>query len=114
MKAIFVLALLLFLQTGGIAQSASQFPSTNGTVNIQQKAIDHLNDIAFNIYLEAPDSARAIAENALLLSEKSKYQLGIGRSYLNIGYVYWSQSYYPIALFYLNKAFGTGFSNKYL
>ncbi len=104
MKAIFVLALLLFLQTGGIAQSASQFPSTNGTVNIQQKAIDHLNDIAFNIYLEAPDSARAIAENALLLSEKSKYQLGIGRSYMNVGHVYWSQSYYPIALFFLNKA----------
>ena len=104
MKAFLGLALLLLLQTGVIAQSASQFPSINNTVDVQQKAIDHLNDIAFNIYLEAPDSARAIAENALLLSEKSKYQLGIGRSYMNIGHVYWSQSYYPIALFYLNKA----------
>ncbi|HZX57905.1 MAG TPA: hypothetical protein VFE54_04245, partial [Mucilaginibacter sp.] len=104
MKALLGLALLLLLQTGVVAQSASQFPSTNNSVDIRQKAIDHLNDIAFNIYLEAPDSARAIAENALLLSEKSKYQLGIGRSYLNIGHVYWSQSYYPIALFYLNKA----------
>lgn len=104
MKAFLSLALLLFLQTAGFSQSVSQFPSTNNTVDIQQKTIDRLNDIAFNIYLEAPDSARAVAENALLLSEKSKYQLGIGRSYLNIGHVYWSQSYYPIALFYLNKA----------
>jgi signal transduction histidine kinase len=104
MKAITGLALLLLLQTGLFAQSVSQFPSTNNTVDIQQKNIDHLNDVAFDIYLEAPDSARAIAENALLLSAKSKYQLGIGRSYMNIGHVYWSQSYYPIALFYLNKA----------
>jgi len=66
--------------------------------------IDHTNDVGYDIYLTSPDSARNLAEKALLLSEKIKYSLGIARSYSNIGVIYWSQSYYPIALFYLNTA----------
>lgn len=69
-----------------------------------QKVVDSLNNISFHIYLGSPDSARALAEKALILSEKQKYQAGIGHSFINIGHVYWAQSYYPIALFYLNKA----------
>ncbi|MES2112873.1 MAG: hypothetical protein V4577_29250 [Bacteroidota bacterium] len=68
------------------------------------KRIDKLNDAAYNIYLSSPDSARKLAENALLLSEKNNYQLGKGRSFYNIGLIYWSQSYYTISLFYLNSA----------
>ncbi|MGZ3821910.1 MAG: tetratricopeptide repeat protein, partial [Mucilaginibacter sp.] len=101
----FVLILLIQEVTFGqglVAPSSSK--SDDIAVN---KTIDHLNDVAFDIYLTSPDSARAIAEKALLRSEQCGYSLGIGRSFLNIGYVYWSQSYYPIALFYLNKALMT-------
>src|ERR1700761_6330547 len=94
------LAFLLSVQTQVFASPvASGNPDT-----AQRKTIDRLNHISYNTYLEAPDSARAMAERALLLSEKIKYQSGIGHSFLNIGHIYWSQSYYPVALFYLNKA----------
>src|SRR5665213_17979 len=66
--------------------------------------IDHLNVVARASYLRSPDSARKIAQNALLLSEKYNYQLGKGQSFLNLGHIYWSQSYYPVSLFYLNTA----------
>lgn len=80
-------------------------PSSSKPAGIStESTIDHLDDISYKIYLENPDSARKIAEKALLMAEKAQYPLGIGRSFLNIGYVYWSQSYYPIALYYLNSA----------
>jgi len=98
------LVLMLLIQRETFAQAPLPLSSSYKKEASLHKTIDSLNDIAFNIYLETPDSARQIAENALLLSEKLKYKAGIGRSFLNIGYVYWSQSYYPIALFYLNKS----------
>jgi len=103
MKISIGLILLLLVKTSVFAQSASQ-PASSNAPSVSIKEIDYLNDVSFNIYLESPDSARALAERALIYSETAKYQAGIGRSFLNIGYVYWSQSYYPIALFYLNKA----------
>ncbi|MDP9046615.1 MAG: hypothetical protein M3N14_00660, partial [Bacteroidota bacterium] len=45
-----------------------------------------------------------MAEKALLLAEKNNYALGKGRSFLNIGHIYWSQSHYPVSLFYLHSA----------
>ncbi|MDB5138047.1 MAG: tetratricopeptide repeat protein [Mucilaginibacter sp.] len=104
MKVFIGLLLMLLIHSGTFAQTALPPSSFKNPGISAQNTIDHLNDIAYNIYLEAPDSARLIAERALLLAEKSKYQEGIGQSFLNIGYAYWSQSYYPIALFYLNKA----------
>ena len=104
MKGFIGLVLVLLIQKATFAQA--DLPpslSNKGGVSVQ-KTIDYLNDISFDIYLESPDSARSIAEKALILAEKSKYAVGIGRSFLNIGHVYWSQSYYPIALFYINKA----------
>lgn len=99
----FLLVLLSFLavQNAAFAQ-ARVLPSSKNAA--QQKTIDSLNDLSYKIYLEYPDSARTLAEKALLLAESSRYQLGIGRGFMNIGHVYWAQSYYPIALFYLNKA----------
>lgn len=70
----------------------------------QKKYIDSVNDVVYNTYLKTPDAARNTAEQLLLLSEKIKYSEGIARSYSNIGVIYWSQSYYPIALFYFNAA----------
>lgn len=104
MKIFFGLVFLLLMQREAFAQAGLQSSSSADNGELVHKAIDHLNDVAFSIYLESPDSARAIAEKALLLAEKSEYKEGIGRSFLNIGHVYWSQSYYPIALVFLNKA----------
>ncbi len=104
MKIFVGLVLTLLIQKATFAHPELLSASSKDTTIQVQKTIDSLNDAAFNIYLGSPDSARAIAEKALILAEKLKYKEGIGRSFLNIGYVYWSQSYYSIALFYLNKA----------
>ncbi len=66
--------------------------------------VDRLNDIAANIFLQYPDSAHKVAGAALIMAEKLNYSLGKGRSCLNLGGIYWSQSYYPISLFYLKSA----------
>ncbi|MBS1524071.1 MAG: ATP-binding protein [Bacteroidetes bacterium] len=92
------------LQGGAFTQTAATPAAGDGPDTSVHSVIDHLNDIAFNIYLESPDSARKVAEKALLMSENAKYTVGVGSSFLNIGHVYWSQSYYPIALFYVKKA----------
>ncbi|HTK19097.1 MAG TPA: HAMP domain-containing sensor histidine kinase [Mucilaginibacter sp.] len=104
MKAFIGLVLVLFIQKAVFADSITSAPSSKDTTYAVQKTVDYLNDVAYGLYLNAPDSARAIAEKALLLAEKSEYKTGIGRSFLNIGHVYWSQSYYPMALVFLNKA----------
>jgi signal transduction histidine kinase len=114
MKIFIGLMLMLLIQKETFAQTTLK-PSSSKNINAGssvQNTVDHLNDVAFSIYLESPDSARSIAENALFQSEKSKYSAGIGRSFLNIGYVYWSQSYYHIALFYLKKALNNLPENK--
>jgi signal transduction histidine kinase len=89
---------------GVYAQAATPVSVSGNSSNSARSTIDHLNDISSDIYLDSPDSARIVAERALLMAEKAKYDVGIGRSFLNIGHVYWSQSYYPIALFYMKKA----------
>lgn len=68
------------------------------------KTIDSLNKLVEETYVSTPYEARAMAEQALLLSEKIKYNEGTGSAFLNLGHVYWSQSYYPISLFYFNSA----------
>jgi len=98
MRALFGVILLLLIKGSVVARPAAAVPPAS------KKTVDSLNNVSFNIYLESPDSARHIAERALILAESVKYNDGIGRSFLNIGDVYWSQSYYPIALFYFNKA----------
>lgn len=98
----FVFSFLIFSFFGTKLSAAAQ-PSSNSAAS-QQTYIDHVNDVAYSMYLRSPDSARNIAEQMLLLSEKIKYPQGICRSYHNIGVIYWSQSYYPIALYYLNAA----------
>ena len=89
----------IFAQNGSAEVLNGARPSASVTNNI-----DQLNNSAYDLFLSSPDSARMIAENALLLAEQAKYTAGIGRSFFNIGKVYWSQSYYRIALFYLKKA----------
>lgn len=106
MKGLLFLLILSFLTA--IELSAAQKPAHGNAALINTRAsharIDKLNEVAYNIYLNSPDSARKLAESALLLSEKCDYQSGKGRSYYNIGLIYWSQSYYITSLFYLNSA----------
>src|SRR3569833_1383624 len=104
MKVFIGLVLALLVQKAVFADSTTSVPSSKDTTYAVQKTVDYLNDVAYGLYLNAPDSARAIAEKALLLAEKSEYKAGVGRSFLNIGHVYWSQSYYAMALVFLNKA----------
>jgi signal transduction histidine kinase len=104
MRVFIGLVLALLIQKAVFAVSTSIAPSSKDTTYAVQKTVDSLNDVAYSLYLTAPDSARGIAEKALLLAEKSEYKAGIGRSFLNISHVYWSQSYYPMALVFLNKA----------
>jgi signal transduction histidine kinase len=104
MKIFIGLILTLLIQKEVFANKNVASSASKDTTYAVQKTVDYLNDVSFSLYLGAPDSARTIAERALLLAEKSEYKAGIGRSFLNIGHVYWSQSYYPIALLFLNKA----------
>jgi len=102
-----ILILILFISfihkfsyaQGGLRANKAVNPS-DGTY----KTIDRLNNTAYNIFLTSPDSAHKIAANALILSEKLNYSFGKGRSFLNLGTIYWAQSYYPISLFYLKSA----------
>ncbi len=76
--------------------------TSNSSATVKSN-IDRLNNIAHDIFLTFPDSAHKIAENALILSEKSNYAFGKGRGFSNLGVIYWSQSYYPISIFYLKS-----------
>jgi len=87
---------LLCLVEKGLAESADT-PAVKAT-------IEKLNRDALKTYISNPDAARKMAENALLLSERVKYNAGAGHSFVNLGHVYWSQSYYPVSLFYFNSA----------
>lgn len=95
---------ILLIQKISYAQNLNLSNKTINSKVVVQAKINHLNKIAFDIYLEFPDSAHKIAENALILSEKSNYTFGKGNSFLNLGIIYWSQSYYPISLFFLQSA----------
>jgi len=102
MKTGLGIILLLLLYTSSFAKKAPAQPANNQ--KSIKAAIDSENNVVYNIYLKSLDSARLMAEHALLLSEKIKYAHGIAQGYYNIGMLYWSQSYYPVALFYLNTA----------
>ncbi|MDB5150893.1 MAG: hypothetical protein JWQ57_4913 [Mucilaginibacter sp.] len=96
--------LLLLLLMHGTAYAQKESGTNLKKSPALIKTIDSLNKLVENTYVGAPYEARAIAEHALLLSEKIKYSEGTGGAFLNLGHVYWSQSYYPISLFYFNSA----------
>src|ERR1700761_2090145 len=104
MRRIIILFSLLLIYKISVAQeNIPARPAVNTTTSSYQK-IDELNETAFNIYLTTPDSARKLAESALLLSQKAGYAYGKGKSFYNIGLVYWLQSYYTVSLYYFNSA----------
>ncbi|MDP9079275.1 MAG: ATP-binding protein [Bacteroidota bacterium] len=104
MRGFIILLSLLLIFKLSIAQPSQRSHIAGGKASSSHADIDNLNNVAYDIFLSEPDSARKMAENALLLSQKSNYSLGMGRSFYNIGLIYWSQSYYTISLFYLNSA----------
>ena len=112
----YFLAILFFslVYKFSYAQTDLQKNTKPGPSISVQADIDRLNSTAHTIFLEFPDSAHKIAANALLLSEKSDYAFGKGRSFLNLGVIYWSQSYYPVSLFYLKSAITNLPANKRL
>lgn len=102
MRSCLIILILLFRTS--YAQPVLPKPLPPKSSALMRAKINHLNERAASIYLSSPDSALKIAETALLLAEKNNYSHGKGQSFLNIGKVYWSQSYYPVSLFYLNTA----------
>jgi signal transduction histidine kinase len=100
---ILILPLILVSKLFAAQTAAHSQPAINN-IQATYAEIDRLNNTAYDIYLNSPDSARKLAEKALFLSQKCNYDVGKGRSFYNIGMVYWSQSYYTISLFYLNSA----------
>jgi signal transduction histidine kinase len=83
-----------------LVQNTDSFPADKqAIININKN-----NQQAFHLYLTNAVTARKLAEEALVTSKKINYSAGIGQSLLNIGITYWSQSYYPISLFYLKSA----------
>jgi len=99
-----LILLIVLMHNFSYAQRGHHAFSDPNSLESQQRHIDSLNDIAHNIFLAYPDSAHKIAADALILAEKLNYSFGKGRSFLNLGAIYWSQSYYPISLFYLKSA----------
>jgi signal transduction histidine kinase len=108
----YLIILLILFSLVSYAQNQLLPRTSVKTLQSVRAKVDYLNVVAEALYLREPDSARKIAENALLLSEKYNYPLGKGRSFLNMGHIYWSQSYYPISLFYLNEALAFLPANK--
>lgn len=108
---ILILPIIFVSKLFAVQTAANSQPAINN-IQATYAEIDRLNNTAYDIYLNSPDSARKIAEKALLLSQKCNYGIGKGRSFYNIGMVYWSQSYYTIGLFYLNSAITSLPANK--
>jgi signal transduction histidine kinase len=104
MRPFLLIALILILFRTSYAQKDIQTSTPNKSLALERANIDRLNKIAHDIFLAYPDSAHKIAANALIRSEKIDYKFGKGRSFLNLGIIYWSQSYYPISLFYIKSA----------
>jgi len=90
----------LHAQTKGYTRFSENAPDTTADT----AAIDDLINSSVNRYLRDPDSARAMAEKALLLAKQIKYQNGIGAGFAAIGYAYWAQGYYSFSLYYLFNA----------
>ena len=102
-----IFSLILFLSVAlkpAFAQQGSQEKKTLNSAGATYAKIDQLNKSAHEIFLNSPDSAHKLAATALLLSEQAKYPFGKGCSFLDLGCIYWSQSYYAISLFYLRSA----------
>ena len=102
-----ILALIFSLLISYVSAFARQDGPEISKVNTKRATyaeVDRLNDLAADIFLQYPDSAHKAAGEALIMAEKLNYSLGKGRSCLNLGGIYWSQSYYPISLFYLRSA----------
>lgn len=74
--------------------------------NVSQitREIDQLNLKAKHIFLTNPDSAHSLASSALIMAERLNDSMRMGKSFLNLGIIYWSQSYYPVSLFYLKSS----------
>jgi signal transduction histidine kinase len=101
---IFSLILFLSVVTTALAQKAGPGIKTGNAREMLYAKIDRLNQQANETFLTSPDSAHKHAAAALLLAEKINYPFGEGRSFLDLGYIYWAQSYYAISLFYLKSA----------
>lgn len=105
MKIVAPIVFLLLVYNFSVAQKTTSPKHTLAPPVISASGmIDSLNNRAYNIYLTDADSAHRLAADALILAERYSDAPGKGKSFLNLGIIYWSQSYYSISLFYLKSA----------
>lgn len=105
MKSWLIFFCVLLLQAGLKAQNKSLAIPVESITEKQDTAyINRLTKAAVDNYLQYPDSSRALAEKALILSKQLQYDHGAGTSYAAIGYTYWAQSYFSLSLYYLFNA----------
>jgi len=104
MRIFTLIIFISFLHKLSYAQPDAQRNTAAKSPKATYANVDRLNNTGSNIFLTYPDSAHKIEADALIIAEKLNYSLGKGRSFLNLGSIYWSQSYYPISLFYLKSA----------
>ena len=106
MKALILVFIIFLFHTRTYSQNEFQNMPGGKSIDHERENIDNLNKGAQDIFLSHPDSAHNFAAKALLLYEKLNDSLRMGRSFFTLGTIYWSQSYYPISLFYLKSSLG--------
>lgn len=108
MNSLFPFFFLLF--TLNIYAQSSEVDSLKNKLNNSSTAskIDILNDLAEKYSYIDLDTSFLYAKEALKLSEKSNNQIGIGKSYIKIGNVYFDRGNYSQALNYYLKALNEG------
>lgn len=74
------------------------------TDKIDTSRINHLNLMAQEFAQIKPDTALLLCQQALVLSNKIKWETGIGYSYHIMGYIYYNLSDQKQALQFYNKA----------
>ncbi len=105
MKSWFIFVCVLLLQAGLKAQNKSLAITVESATEKPDTAyVNRLTKAAVDNYLQYPDSSRALAGKALILSKQLQYDHGAGTSYAAIGYTYWAQSYFSLSLYYLFNA----------
>jgi signal transduction histidine kinase len=100
MKPLLGLVLLLLLlkwDIGYCTTKTDQLPS-------KYHQVDAVIARSRQLVVKNADSARLLAEQALVISKKINYKLGIGQCFDVIGKTYWAQSFLPVSQFYLLMA----------
>ena len=105
MRVIFVallfLSVNLFASSAGIPSGQSKTDSLLTLLKNDKEdtnKVNHLTNLAFDLYSINPDSTILLAQRAASLAEKINFQKGEANAYGTVGIGYWAKGNYPNAL----------------